>query len=145
MKTSNYLFWYFTFSLWSLSLVSLFKLIKSWTIIHFQNTIMVLSAVLLGWRNKLSDNHIIKQVAQTRRTAGFLGAFFVLFKTPPNATSLQATRVSAIKIFRQHSRHRNHQITASNPAYYWSWQYLIHQLLQNLEEKQFLSELQVSI
>lgn len=116
--------------LWFLSLVSLFKLIKSWTIIHFQNTIMVLSAVLLGWRNKLSDNHIIKQVAQARRTAGFLGALFVLFKTPPNTTLLQATPISAIKIFRQHSRRRNHGITASNPAYYWSWQYLIHQLLQ---------------
>lgn len=92
-KTSNYLSWYFIISLWLLSVVSLFKLIKAWTIIHFWNVIMVLSAVLLGWKNKLSDNHIIRQVTQLEELqVSWVPS--VLFKTLPNTTLLQAPRIS---------------------------------------------------
>lgn len=45
-NTSNYFFWYFTFSLWLLSVVSLFKLIKAWTIIHFQNIIIIIFIII---------------------------------------------------------------------------------------------------
>lgn len=45
-KTSNYFFWYFTFSLWLLSVVSLLKLIKAWTIIHFQNIIIIIFIII---------------------------------------------------------------------------------------------------
>lgn len=93
---------------------------------------------------KQADNHIIKQVTRARRAAGFLGALFVLFRTLPNGHyTIGQKNISATKVFRQYSRHRNQGITAPNPAYYWSWQYFIHQLTQNLEETQFLSELWV--
>lgn len=68
---------------------------------------------------KQADNHIIKQVTRARRAAGFLGDLFVLFKTLPNGhCTIGQKNISATKVFRQYSRHRNQGITAPNPAYY---------------------------
>lgn len=46
---------------------------------------MKLSAALLIGKNKLSDNHIIKQVTQAKNAAGFLDALFMLFKILPSS------------------------------------------------------------
>lgn len=138
----NDFFWYFTFSLWLLSVVSLFKLIEVWNK-YFQN-IIILSAVLLGWKNKLSDNHIIKQVTQARRAAGFLGAFFVLFKTLPNGHfTIGHKNITATKVFRQYSRQKSRNHSFKSSSLLKLTVFFIHQFIQNLEETHFLSELWV--